>query len=86
MTTKQPESLIDREALFRDMRELGYTTRGQTDDYIDLFEAHITAQLRTQHALLVQALETLKHHVEQTRPIHRTEETIAAIRAALELK
>lgn len=31
-----------------------------------------------------QALEALKYHVEQTRPIHRTNEAIDALRAALE--
>jgi hypothetical protein len=30
-----------------------------------------------------QALEALEYHVEQTRPIHRTSETITALRAAL---
>jgi hypothetical protein len=30
-----------------------------------------------------QALEALEYHVEQTRPVHRTSETITALRAAL---
>lgn len=32
--------LFDRDALHREMRELGYTTNGQTSDLIDLFERH----------------------------------------------
>lgn len=33
--------------------------------------------------MLFVALEALEYHVEQTRPIHRTSEAIAALRAAL---
>jgi hypothetical protein len=35
-------------------------------------------------AVVEQALEALEYHVEQTRPIHRTSEAIAALKAALE--
>lgn len=40
--------------------------------------------LRTQHALLVQARDALAYHVEQTRPIHRTAETLAALNQHLD--
>ena len=33
--------------------------------------------------IMKQALEALEYHVEQTRPIHRTSEAIAALRAAI---
>ena len=34
-------------------------------------------------ALLSEALQALEHHREQTRPIHRNDEVIAKLRAAL---
>lgn len=36
---------INRNVLFVAMRELGYTTRSQTDEYIDLFMQHLAAAI-----------------------------------------
>lgn len=74
---KQPEALRLADALKRKIDQ------GKTDDDLLLvrswFASDVEATLRTQHALLEQAREALKYHVHQTRPIHRTTETLAAL-------
>lgn len=40
-------------------------------------------QVNKDEALLRQALDALKHHTEQTRPVHRTNTVIAALRERL---
>jgi hypothetical protein len=57
---------------------------GQTAEFNDVGLARfVTLTTERDTALLQQALEALEHHVEQTRPIHRTSETITALRERL---
>lgn len=57
-----------------------FHTHHMVDELLARFAA-LVAERDT--SLLRQALEALEHHVEQTRPIHRTSATIAALRARL---
>lgn len=55
--------------------------------HIIRFARAIEAEVRAQdEALIRQLVDALEYHVEQTRPISRTEEAIAAGRARLEGK
>ena len=59
-------------------------TEAQMRAYAAAAVAAAADRIEADAALLRQALEALQYHVEQTRPIQQTSDTIAAIRARLE--
>ena len=65
----------------------GYQRYGFTPAGLLNLLAEVNSEVRKQDtALIRQLVDALEYHVEQTRPISRTEEAIAAGRARLEDK